>query len=105
MTTLYRYVPHFYRDSVSLMQFARDLKSRLGADDATAVMATAANLGLLRESGLLTEVLEPRPDDLLVVVQGAKVKEQDLDAAAEDLHRPARTDGEGTLRAEEPPGS
>jgi FdrA protein len=105
MPTLYRYVPHFYRDSVSLMQFARNLKSRLGADDAAAVMATAANLALLRESGLLAEVLEPRPDDLLLVVRGVKLREEDLDAAAEDLRRPAQTGREGALRTAEPPGS
>src|SRR5208337_1910184 len=105
MTTLYRYVPHFYRDSVSLMQFARSLKSRLGADDATAVMATAANLALLREWGLLAEALEPRPADLLLVVRGVNVKEQDLDAAAEDVQRPVRTGGEGAFRAVDPPRS
>jgi len=105
MPTLYRYVPHFYRDSVSLMQFAQSLKSRLGADDATAVMATAANLALLRESGLLAEALDPRPDDLLLVIRGAKVGEDDLGAAAEELRRPVRASDEKAPEAGQPPGS
>jgi FdrA protein len=71
------------------MQFSRALKQRPGVSEASAVMATEANLALLRESGLLNQALEPRPDDLLLVLSGQGISEDDLDAAEAALRKPA----------------
>ena len=100
--TLTRLLPQCYRDSVSLMQFARGLKAKPGVEEASAVMATAANLALLQESGVLKELPEARPDDLLLVLIG-QVGEADLDAAAADLLKPSAPSS-GT-RGEQPPVS
>lgn len=104
MPTLLRFVPQFYRDSVSLMQFARGLKAQPGVTDASAVMATAANLALLAEAGLLAGTPEPRPDDLLLVLTGDGVDEALVDQAQADLLRPAVRPGAGGT-APEPPAS
>jgi succinyl-CoA synthetase alpha subunit len=101
--TLTRLLPQCYRDSVSLMQFARGLKAKPGVEEASAVMATAANLALLRESGVLKEVPEARPDDLLLVLVG-DVQESDLDTAAAELLKPAAAHPSGAL-LENPPVS
>lgn len=92
---LYRYVSQCYRDSVSLMQFSRALKAKPGIEEATAVMATAANLALLRESGLLTEDLAPRPDDLFLLLGGAQITDADLQQAEVELRRPPAAPGGG----------
>jgi FdrA protein len=58
-----------YYDSVILMQLQRALLELQGVEDAGVVMATAANMELLEDSGLLVPGLEPRPEDLLIVVR------------------------------------
>lgn len=97
MVLLYRYVSQCYRDSVSLMQFSQALKARPGIVEASAVMATAANLSLLRESGLVTEALTPRPDDLLLLLGGPEVTDADLEDAEAELRRPVLTAGGGSI--------
>ncbi len=62
-------VPNFYRDSVSLMQLSGTLGKLPGVEQVSVIMATPANLGLLREAGLLKDDLEASPNDLLVAVQ------------------------------------
>ena len=44
---------NFYRDSVALMQISARLLGLPGVRQASAVMASANNLALLREAGLL----------------------------------------------------
>jgi FdrA protein len=58
-----------YHDSVVLMQLQRGLASLPGIEDAGVVMATSANLELLRESDLLPGDLAAAPEDLVVVVR------------------------------------
>lgn len=93
MPTLFRYVPQFYRDSVSLMQFSRGWKLRPGVEEATAIMATPANLALLVEAGFVDETPAPRPDDLLLVLRGDGVTEAVLDDAEAELKTPAAVRG------------
>lgn len=83
MTTLSRIFPSFYRDSVSLMQLSARLAALPGIEQASAVMATAANLALLADTGLGCEGLTPSPNDLVVVVRGPEPAplEAGLDAA------------------------
>jgi hypothetical protein len=53
MTTASKIIRNFYRDSVSLMQLSSRLARLAGVNQASAIMASDANLGLLREAKLL----------------------------------------------------
>ena len=85
---IHRIVPNLYRDSVSLMQLSAALAKRDGVEQASAIMATPANLALLRETGLLPEGdLKPSPNDLLIALRGksAAALEAALAAAQSEL--------------------
>jgi FdrA protein len=61
-----------YHDSVSLMLIARELSHMAEVEDASVVMATEANKGLLKDAGLLTAEAETAsPNDLVIAVKGA----------------------------------
>ena len=64
-------IPNLYRDSVSLLQLSARISSLPGITRASAVMATPANLALLGEAGLLKGNPAGRPNDLLIVIEGA----------------------------------
>lgn len=69
--TTQRVIPNLYRDSISLMQLSEKVGRLPGVGQASAVMATEANLSLLVEAGLLKEArADASPNDLLVVVEG-----------------------------------
>ena len=70
MTTAQRMIKNLYRDSVSLMQFSEKLRALEGIQQASAVMATENNIGLLVDTGLLSTIVPPSPNDLLIVVEG-----------------------------------
>jgi len=70
MATASKIVRNFYRDSVSLMQLSSRLAKLPGIVQASAVMASEANLALLREAKLLDEVADAGPNDLLITLQG-----------------------------------
>lgn len=61
---------NLYRDSVSLMQLSSTLGRLPGVEQASAVMATANNISLLREAGLLDGVVDAGANDLLIALQG-----------------------------------
>jgi succinyl-CoA synthetase alpha subunit len=61
-------VRNLYRDSVSLMQLADALGKLPGVERASVLMASEANLGLMREAGLLTDDVDAGPNDLLIAV-------------------------------------
>ena len=61
---------NFYRDSVSLMQLSAKLGALAGVRQASAVMATAGNLALLQDAGLIAAAVEPSPNDLLIALEG-----------------------------------
>jgi len=86
MPSASRFVPQCYRDSVSLMQLSRRFSGRPGITWASAQMGTAANLSLLKEAGVLTDLPGPRPEDLLLVLVG----EGDLEALLEEAEREVR---------------
>ncbi len=59
-----------YFDSVTLMLAQREVRRQPGVEEAGMVLATAANLTLLREAGLLTPEAEAaEPDDLVISVR------------------------------------
>ena len=76
-------IRNFYRDSVSLMQLSSTLSKLPGVEQASAVMASANNISLLREAGLLTEPIEASANDLLIALQGNADSLESALAAAE----------------------
>lgn len=84
MPVKYRIKPSQYYDSVTLMEAAREVTRLPGVIDAAVVMATAANIGILREAGLLLPEIEAAsPNDLVIVVKA------ETDAQAEQALRVA----------------
>src|SRR6185295_12870123 len=95
---IHKIVANLYRDSVSLMQLSAALAKRPGVEQASAVMATPANLDLLREAGLMDAQVGASPNDLLIAVSGkAKAPlEAALAAAVTALDKaPAAASGGG----------
>ena len=70
MARAIKVIRNFYRDSVSLMQLSSTFGKLPGVEQASAVMASANNVGLLQEAGLLTEPVEASANDLLIALQG-----------------------------------
>jgi len=92
--------PSEYHDSVSLMQVGAELARLPGVEDAAVVMATQANLGILREAGLLTpEAQAAGPNDLLIAVKAPEETLEEALAQAEKLlKRKAAADEGGEFR-------
>ncbi len=70
-----------YYDSVVLMQLQRALSALPGIQDAGVVMATPANLELLRANGFALADIVTTPDDLLIMVRPENGAESDAAAA------------------------
>jgi succinyl-CoA synthetase alpha subunit len=71
MASAFKVVRNLYRDSVSLMQLSARLAGMPGIAEASAVMASSANLELLRAAGLFDGAIEAAANDLIIVVAGA----------------------------------
>jgi succinyl-CoA synthetase alpha subunit len=83
-------IRNFYRDSVSLMQLSSTFSKLPGVEQASAIMASANNLALLQEAGLLTDPVDATANDLLIALQGdADALDAALDAAESALRQPA----------------
>ena len=96
MARTQRVFRNLYRDSVSLMQLSAKLGALAGVRQASAIMATAGNLALLREGGLALGDVEAGANDLLIVLEGEEeALEAALDAAEAELNRapPRQQDG------------
>jgi succinyl-CoA synthetase alpha subunit len=74
-----------YRDSVTLMQLAAKLARLPGVSNASASMATPANLDLLREAGTDVSGVEAGPNDLLIMLEGEDAAVQAALAEAQNL--------------------
>ncbi len=68
-TIRFKQFPNLYKDSVTLMQLAAQLRGREGVAQASCLMATPANLAQLEDADLSIDV-QAAPSDLLVVVRG-----------------------------------
>ena len=102
MATTHKLLSNLYRDSVSLMQLSATLAARPGVRHASAVMATEANLELLRAAGLSLGEVAASPNDLLIAIEGEDDALADAMAAAEAAlteARPRAEDGGGYRRA------
>jgi FdrA protein len=85
-----RVIRNFYRDSVSLMQLSSTFSKLPGVEQASAIMASANNLALLQEAGLLTDPVDATANDLLIALQGdADALDAALAAAESALRQPA----------------
>jgi len=73
-------IPNFYRDSVALMEASARIERLLGVTRAAAIMATQANIDLLKDAGFATGNLSAKPNDLLIIIEG-----RDNDAIANAL--------------------
>ena len=93
-----RVLPRLYRDSVALMAIASTTESIDGVARVGAVMATPANLEILRESDMLPEQLAAAPDDLVIVVRGTT---DEVVAGALDAAEAALTTVESARRKED----
>jgi len=87
---IHRVLPNLYRDSVSLMQLSATLGKRPGVEQVSAVMATPANLELLRAAGLMDGAVAASPNDLLVALRGksSAALEAAMAAALDALEKP-----------------
>ncbi len=85
MPTATRTVRGTYRDSIALMKLSAALAELPGIDQASLVMATPANLDLLRETGLLAGAVDAGPSDVLIALRGAS--EKSLGAALAEAER------------------
>ncbi len=96
-------IRNFYRDSVSLMQLSSTFAKLPGVEQASAIMASANNISLLKEAGLLAGTVEAGANDLLIALQGnAEALDAALAAAESALKQPAPTAGHGTCHAVAP---
>jgi FdrA protein len=71
MPRMEKIIPNLYRDSVALMQLSSRIANRSGIERATAVMATQANISLLKEATILDKEMPAQPNDLLIIIEGA----------------------------------
>jgi succinyl-CoA synthetase alpha subunit len=92
-------VHNTYRDSVTLMQLSARIAALAGVQQAAVVMATAGNLALLRQAGLLHGEVAAAPGDLLVVLRAED--EAAASAALAETER-ALAGGDGAARARRP---
>jgi FdrA protein len=66
---------NFYQDSMKLMQLSQRLSSLSGIKKAAAIMATEANLAMLKETGLLRKATDSAgPNDLIVAIEAESEK-------------------------------
>ena len=98
-------IRNFYRNSVALMQLSSRISKLPGVRQASAVMASANNLGLLREAGLLQGPVEASPNDLLIALDGddEKALASALDDAEGALNQQPAASAAG--ERDEPPRS
>lgn len=80
-----------YQDSMKLMQISQKLSALEGVKQASAIMATEANLSMLKDAGLLEEIPESAGANDLIIAVEAKSQEIADDAIAklETLLMPA----------------
>lgn len=95
-----QFFPNQYRDSVALMQLSARLARLPGILEASAQMATCANLELIQSAGMIDELPEARPNDIFLIVRGDQVATAAaVEAAAALLSEKANSD-DGELRSE-----
>ncbi|MDZ7672247.1 MAG: hypothetical protein U5K53_05350 [Halanaerobiales bacterium] len=75
-----------YFDSVTLMSISKELKKIDGVTEATVIMGTDANKGILETAGLLLPEAESAdPNDLILVIDGKEEVIEEVFEQAEIL--------------------
>lgn len=98
--------PNMYRDSVALMQISAQLAEASGIHQASLVMATEANLELLRDAGLIDSSPDAGVNDLLLAVEADSDDAVDeAITATETALTQSKAAAGGGGPAEEPPHS
>ncbi len=92
MTIKLEIFKNLYQDSVSLMQISAHISKLPGVEQASVIMGTPANLAQLADAGL-GERVEASPNDLLIVVRGARA-----DESRDGLRGSARGESRADLR-------
>ncbi|MCA9809704.1 MAG: succinyl-CoA synthetase subunit alpha, partial [Candidatus Dadabacteria bacterium] len=69
MAILHVVKKNHYQDSMKLMQISQKLSGEPGVKNAAAIMATEANLAMLKDAGLLEGMPEATANDLIVAVK------------------------------------
>ncbi|MGE0369591.1 MAG: succinyl-CoA synthetase subunit alpha, partial [Candidatus Dadabacteria bacterium] len=69
MAILHVVKKNHYQDSMKLMQISQKLSGAPGVKNAAAIMATEANLAMLKDAGLLEGMPEATANDLIVAVK------------------------------------
>jgi len=103
MPYLQKVFPNTYRDSVALMQISASLGEMAGIAQASLIMATDANIELLKDAGLLEAAPKAGPNDLLFAAEGNS--DDALQAAANEAEAKLseiRSAGTGDGPAKEP---
>ena len=105
MARLARITRNFYRDSVELMQLSARLLALPGVRRASAVMASPANLALLREAELLAGEVDAGPNDLLIALEAEEGAAAAALAEVDRAFNRAPSAGQGRGRRQMPPRS
>ncbi|MCZ6453541.1 MAG: acyl-CoA synthetase FdrA [Alphaproteobacteria bacterium] len=107
MTMGTRIIADLYRDSVSLMKISSTVSALPGVVQASCIMATPANLDLLREAGLLDVEIAAGPNEVLVAIEAedAAALAAALDGAEAELHKEPESLARAREAAIEPPRS
>jgi succinyl-CoA synthetase alpha subunit len=105
MPARFHILPRTYRDSVTLMQLAAKLTRLPGIGNASASMATPANLDLLREVGTDVSTVHAGPNDLLIMLEGEDAAVEAALAEAQKLLSDRGAADEPSARERMPPRS
>ena len=98
MIRIEKIISNVYRDSVALMEISGRIAKLPGVARATAVMATEANIALLKEAGLSSSQVHVRPNDLLIVIEG--VDKSSVAAAMGETERTLMQSSAPSLQAD-----
>ena len=78
--------PNFYRDSLQLMKISEKLRQSSGVSEASIVMATETNKGVLIRLGFSPSLIEQANESDMIIAVRAK-DQQSIDLAAERIHK------------------
>jgi succinyl-CoA synthetase alpha subunit len=88
--------PNFYRDSLQLMKISEKLHQSSGVSEASIVMATETNKGVLIRLGFSPSLIEQAKESDMIIAVRAK-DQQSIDLAAEQIGKLFESPEEGRL--------
>jgi FdrA protein len=88
--------PNFYRDSLQLMKISEKLRQSSGVSEASIVMSTETNKGVLIRLGFSPSLIEQANESDMIIAVRAK-DQQSIDLAAEQIGKLFESSEEGRL--------